>query len=1143
MARIAGVGLLLLAAWACPGALPSASAPATATATAAVTRPTSTSAPSTKPAPSVAENAEALSTAVQASLQRLEQNKELAPADRAAAQDLYKGALAQLEKAKAGAAAAAQTKRKQADLPAELARRQDELAQLSATTEPAVPPEANLAQLEQLSAQASARLTEARRELTARDNEPKANADARADIPRQMTELVARRSEIDHQLGLPPEAGEAPEVTAARRAQLQADRLAVSGQLAELSASRNYLDAAGDLLTVNRDLAAVQVRQAETASQALKAAVNERRQVEAQQAVEKAQREMEGLANATPAVLKLAQENLALVQARAGADGLTARLQQANQACDLVLGQLTQLRDDFNGTQQRIDAIGLTNTTGLLLRKQRAGLPHLGELEEQRAEAKNLISQAQMLLLDFREQRKSLDNLDAQVKATMGAVDAGLSPAQRDRIAATAKGLLEKRRGYLDAVISDCNAWSNRLVDLDAMTGMLIAQTRKYLQYIDERVLWIRSAVPLYQISPEATGDAAWWLVRPGGWMWLCTLLWRWASANLALVSAAIAALAAMLILRRRMRKKIASLGAGAAEAPASFGPTLYATALTLLMVGMMPAVLWLAGEVLAQIHGRSELPGAVGAGLRAVALGWLTLGVLLQVCRPEGLAAAHFQWPPQRVKAARRGLRWLMMIGLPILFLVAVIEGQSVEPRKDTLGRLAFIAGMFVLTLLAMWHLRPARPAPEERPAHEGVLTRFANVWYAGAMLLPLALALLAFFGYYYAAVQLAWRVLVSVWLVLGVLLVSALLGQWLAAARKSLAVAAALARLALRREQARPSPTASAGGLSPAGAAATAGAPPEALTRTHRPEVGLSDMSKQTRRLVGYLLGAVLVVGMWWIWADVVPALGAMRRVVLWNAARGPTGQLGQITLADLALALVVIVLTSAAARNIPGLLQIAFLQRLKLASGLTYAITSVTRYIIVVTGVVIGVSLVGVAWGDVQWLVAAITVGLGFGLQEIFANFVSGLIILFERPIRIGDLITVNRVTGVVSNIRIRATTLVDADNKELIVPNKAFITGQVMNWTLSDTTLRAVVKLNIAPGQDVEKILSLLLTLAGQHPGVVKRPPPEAYLTGFGPTALNLELRVFTDKLENYRAVRHGLHQVIEHAFRQNNIQLA
>jgi potassium-dependent mechanosensitive channel len=123
-------------------------------------------------------------------------------------------------------------------------------------------------------------------------------------------------------------------------------------------------------------------------------------------------------------------------------------------------------------------------------------------------------------------------------------------------------------------------------------------------------------------------------------------------------------------------------------------------------------------------------------------------------------------------------------------------------------------------------------------------------------------------------------------------------------------------------------------------------------------------------------------------------------------------------------------------AAARNVPGVLEIAVLRRLSIEPGSRYAITQIARYFIAVIGV-IGViavfNAIGGQWSHVQWLVAALSVGLGFGLQEIFSNFVSGLILLFERPIRMGDVVTVGDLTGTVSRIRIRATTITDANKR--------------------------------------------------------------------------------------------------------------
>jgi potassium efflux system protein len=176
-------------------------------------------------------------------------------------------------------------------------------------------------------------------------------------------------------------------------------------------------------------------------------------------------------------------------------------------------------------------------------------------------------------------------------------------------------------------------------------------------------------------------------------------------------------------------------------------------------------------------------------------------------------------------------------------------------------------------------------------------------------------------------------------------------------------------------------------------------------------------------------------------------------------------------------------------------------------------------------------------------VQWLVAAVTFGLGFGLQEIFANFISGLIVLFERPMRVGDVVTVGEVSGVVSRIRMRATTITDWDRKELIVPNKEFITGRLVNWTLSDRVLRIVFRVGVAYGSDTRLVQRLLLKAADEHPSVLTDPPPQALFVAFGDSTLSFELRVYVPGLEVYGAVQHELNSAIDSLFRVAGIEIA
>ena len=161
----------------------------------------------------------------------------------------------------------------------------------------------------------------------------------------------------------------------------------------------------------------------------------------------------------------------------------------------------------------------------------------------------------------------------------------------------------------------------------------------------------------------------------------------------------------------------------------------------------------------------------------------------------------------------------------------------------------------------------------------------------------------------------------------------------------------------------------------------------------------------------------------------------------------------------------------------------------------------------------------------------------------LQEVVANFICGLIVLFERPFRVGDTVTIGDISGTVSRIRIRATTVVDWDRKELIVPNKEFIVGRLINWSLSDKYIRIRIPVGIAYGSDTALADKLLLKAAQDHPQVLDDPEASAFFLGFGDNCLNFELRAFINEpLDRVRVIS-DLHRAIDNAFREAKIEIS
>jgi potassium efflux system protein len=222
---------------------------------------------------------------------------------------------------------------------------------------------------------------------------------------------------------------------------------------------------------------------------------------------------------------------------------------------------------------------------------------------------------------------------------------------------------------------------------------------------------------------------------------------------------------------------------------------------------------------------------------------------------------------------------------------------------------------------------------------------------------------------------------------------------------------------------------------------------------------------------------------------------------------------------------------------------LLEFVLLQRKDTTLGGRYTATTLFRYVIVAIGALLFFNIIGAQWSQIQWLAAALSVGIGFGLQEIVANFISGLIILFERPIRVGDTVTVGTTTGIVTRIQIRATTITNWDRQELLVPNKAFITQELLNWTLSDQVSRITIPVGIAYGSDVSKAMELLMEAAHEHDSVIESPEASVTFTSFDDNSLKLTLRAFVSSVDNRIGVITDLHQAINRKFNESGISIA
>jgi small-conductance mechanosensitive channel len=217
--------------------------------------------------------------------------------------------------------------------------------------------------------------------------------------------------------------------------------------------------------------------------------------------------------------------------------------------------------------------------------------------------------------------------------------------------------------------------------------------------------------------------------------------------------------------------------------------------------------------------------------------------------------------------------------------------------------------------------------------------------------------------------------------------------------------------------------------------------------------------------------------------------------------------------------------------------------FLQRTHLHPSMQYAVGKIAGYVFIAIGFYAALKVVGIDLSSLAFIAGAIGVGLGFGLQNIISNFVSGLIILAERPISIGDRVELGEVAGLVTKINLRSTNIVTNDNITIIVPNSDFITNKVTNWSYGDPKVRIRLPIGVAYATDPERLRKLLLEVAAEHPMVLKDPAPEVFFSGFGDCSLNFELGVWTSEMTSKpRRFRSELNFAMERKLRANQIEV-
>ena len=295
-----------------------------------------------------------------------------------------------------------------------------------------------------------------------------------------------------------------------------------------------------------------------------------------------------------------------------------------------------------------------------------------------------------------------------------------------------------------------------------------------------------------------------------------------------------------------------------------------------------------------------------------------------------------------------------------------------------------------------------------------------------------------------------------------------------------------------------------------------------------------GTSDLAGKLRRLAAWAVPIVgLALGSWY-WSIDLALFRSITDQPIWPNA--PAG----VTIGDSIQAAVLMLLTIVAWRHMGAFFAMAVYPRMSDDPGIRFAVLTLCRYLVLGVGLMAAMASLHLGPEKISLGLAALGVGLGFGLQEIVSNFVSGIILLLERPIRVGDVVTVAGMSGKVERINIRATTIINADNQSLIVPNREFITANLVNWTHKDRILRVNIPVTVAYGAEPDAVSDLLLSIARNDPDVLRNPVATAVLEGFGDFGMSFVLHVHVPDPSVAGRVKHRLCTEIQQRFRDAGI---
>lgn len=889
-------------------------------------------------------------------------------------------------------------------------------------------------------------------------------------------------------------------LTAERRGQLLAEQAAANAQIQLLRQELAGNSVLQDLGAIRRELFTEQVKRYEQETLDLQTLISGKRRQQSEKTLAEASRESEKTAGDDV----LSQETGLNLQLSDYLLRATDRLNDLNRRNLESRQQLDQLKQTTENMEQQIGVLKGSVLLSKLLYQQRAALPSV----KVNKDLTDDIADLRLYQFELNQQRAQIANPEGYVDNLLAQQPPEkATPQLRQQLL----DLLKTRSELQERLNTELNALLSESIDLQLNQNQLRSTITSLRGTLDEQMFWIPSNKPL---------DWNWVKTAPGKLLqqlrdvpWGSSLheLYIGLAERPLLLLPLVLAFATLIWQRPRIHGRVNKLNQDIGHYQRdSQLHTPQAILLTILLGLPASLVLWLGGVALE--GDERGVNAAIGAALLEIAAGWLVFYTVYRLLASGGVAETHFRWARPQAQSLRRLVRRVGLLALALMAVVAIAERQLAGLADDVLGILIVLVAYASLAWMLGRSLLNAT-ARERLPFFRLLLGLMITA-------IPAVLFFAVLFGYYYTALKLTDRLVDTLYVLMAWIILEATLARGLSVAARRLAYQRAIQKRQAQQEDA------------------------EGVEVVQEPTLDMEQVNQQSSRLLRLTLLLAFLGVLYLVWADVVAVFSYLDNVTLYQYTSGTGAAATQVplTLRVFIIALVIAGLTVALARNLPGLLEVLVLSRLNLAQGSAYATTTLLSYVIVGFGTVTTLATLGVSWDKLQWLATALSVGLGFGLQEIFGNFISGLIILFERPVRVGDLITIGNVTGTVNKIRIRATHITDADRKSVVVPNKTFVTSQLINWTLTDTVTRIVLTFGVNRGSDLAQAQQLIMQAVKENPRVLHDPEPSLFITHYGATTLDHELRIYVRELGDRSAATDELIRRVDQLLRDAGINL-